>query len=129
MRIGVIDFFGLRQVTQPAARAALALEEGDTIPLDGEDRPPAIEESERALAKVPGIERARLTVVCCEAGDGIIYVSIEETGSPTFHFRSAPQGSTRLPDGIVQAGVEFTASLVDAVRRGDPRKTCPTVSR
>ena len=119
LRIGVIDFFGLRQVTQPAARAALALKEGDTIPLDGEGRPPAIDESERALARVPGIARARLTLVCCEAGNGIVYVGVEEAGSPTFEFRPAPRGPGRLPDEIVETGREFTAALADAVRRGD----------
>ena len=66
--------------------------------------------------------RGHVTVVCCEAGDGIIYVSIEETGSPTFHFRSAPQGSTRLPTRSSRRTSSRRAGTRSDV--ASPRKTC-----
>src|SRR5262245_8541858 len=82
LRVQVVDFFGLRRVTPSDARAAMAVKEGDTIALDGAARPLAMDESERRLKKLPGVANAHLSLVCCEAGGGIVYVSIEEQGAP-----------------------------------------------
>jgi hypothetical protein len=119
LRIQIVDFFGLRRLTQTEARAAMALREGDTLPLDGDSRPAIMDESERRLKELPGVVDARLSLVCCEAGGGIVYVAIQEKDSLTFRFRLEPQGAERLPADVVKAGQEFIGALTAAVRRGD----------
>jgi hypothetical protein len=119
LRIQVVDFFGLRRVTPADARAAMALKEGDTISLSGDSRPVAMDESERRLKQLAGVANAHLTLVCCEAGGGIVYVSVQEHDALKFNFRSDPKGAERLPPEVVKAGEQFIQALSDAVRRGD----------
>jgi hypothetical protein len=76
--------------------------------------PDSREEIEHRLEALPNVQQARLNFVCCEAGKTIIYVGIRERGAPTLRFRPAPQGKTKLPDSMVQAG----DALSDAVTRG-----------
>jgi HEAT repeats len=57
--------------------------------------------------------------MCCTGGRTILFVGIEEQGSPALPFRSAPQGSIRLSDDVVQAGRDFDRAIRLAVLRGD----------
>lgn len=117
--IGIIDFYGLNRVSADRARAALTLTEGDTISLVGDERPAFMASSEARLATVPGVSRARISLVCCDNGRAIVYVGIEERGSATMSFRAAPKGDTRLAPDIVQAGDEFSKLFLVSVQRGD----------
>jgi len=119
LRIGIIDFYGLRQVSETQARSALAVKEGDTVLMAGDARPAFLVESEHRLSLLPGVLRAHLNLVCCDGGSGIIYVGIEEKEASILHFREGPQGRVRLPAGVVQAGSEFSRALMAAVERGD----------
>src|SRR5262249_29961629 len=77
LRIGIIDFYGLRHVSEAQARAALTVKEGDTVVIG--DGPPAfVAESKRRLSALPGVVNAYLNVVCCDGGAGILYVGIDE---------------------------------------------------
>jgi hypothetical protein len=105
--IGIIDFYGLRSISEQQAREALQIKEGDAVP-DSRG------EIERRLEALPNVQQARLNFVCCEAGKVILYVGIKERGAPTLQFRPAPRGRTKLPDSMVQAG----DALSDAVTRG-----------
>ncbi|HEV7374566.1 MAG TPA: hypothetical protein VGN95_07605 [Pyrinomonadaceae bacterium] len=105
--IGIIDFYGLRSISEQQAREALQIKEGDAVP-------DSREEIERRLEALPNVQQARLTFVCCEAGKAIVYVGIKERGAPTLRFRPAPHGRAKLPDQMVQAG----DALSDAVTRG-----------
>jgi hypothetical protein len=116
-RVGIIDFYGLRHVTEDRARAALEIREGDLLALDAADD--AVARAERRLASLPGVVNARIERVCCAEGRSILYVGIEEQGAPTFRFRPAPRGRIRLPADVVQAGRDFDAALEDALRTGD----------
>ena len=58
LRIGIIDFYGLRNVTAERARAALTFKEGDPASLAGDGIPAALTTSERQLATLPRV-RAR----------------------------------------------------------------------
>ena len=119
LRIQIVDFFGLRKVKAADARAAMALKEGDTISLDGDRRPAAMDESEQRLKQLPGVADARLSLVCCEGGGGILYVSVQELGAPAFQFKPEPAGGDRLPAEVVKAGEEFIEALSAAARRGE----------
>lgn len=114
--IGIVDFYGLRSLTEQQARAALQIKEGDA----GNPLPRAAEkETQRRLEALLNVEQARLNFVCCEAGKVILYVGIRERGAPTLQFRTAPKGVIRLPETIARAGEEFQNALTEAVLRGD----------
>jgi hypothetical protein len=49
-QIGIIDFYGLKQVSPAQLREALTFKQGDAISFPGDDRFP---ESEERLSKVP----------------------------------------------------------------------------
>jgi hypothetical protein len=69
---------------------------------------------------VPGIARARITLVCCDQGRVIVFVGVEERGTTTMlRFRPAPLGTARLAADIVQSGEEFSKAIMLAVQRGD----------
>ena len=76
-------------------------------------------ESEKRLSELPGVVRAQASLTCCDQGQAIIYVSIEEHGAVTMHFRASPQGSARLAPDVVQAGEEFLEVFFAAVHAGD----------
>ncbi|HXV14640.1 MAG TPA: hypothetical protein VEC56_10600 [Candidatus Krumholzibacteria bacterium] len=118
-QIGIIDFYGLRRVSASESRRALTFAEGDSISLEGDEPPAFLAESERRLATLPGVVRARTNIVCCDQGRLIVYVGVEEEGGATLRFRAAPQGTARLPADLVQAGDDYWAAFTTAVERGD----------
>ena len=117
--IGIIDFYGLRTLSQAQARQALQLKEGDALPASDEQVERTIEEARKRLETLPGVAQARLNFVCCDAGRAILYVGIEEKGSPSLHFSPAPQGSVRLPAEVVDAGKAFESAFAEAVEKRD----------
>jgi hypothetical protein len=110
--IGIIDFYGLRSVSEQQAREALQIKEGGAVP---ESR----EEIERRLEALPNVLQARLTFVCCEAGKTIVYVGLKERGAPTLRFHSAPHGTAKLPDNMLQAEDALSNAVTRAVEKGD----------
>ena len=112
LRIGIVDFYGLQRVSEIQARSALTVKEGDTMVMAGDAPAPFVTASERRLATLPGVRRAHLAVVCCDAGRAIVYVGLEETDSSVPHFRDAPRGPVRLAADVVQAGRDFSAARV-----------------
>jgi hypothetical protein len=117
--IGIIDFYGLNRVSAASARAALTFKEGDPASLGGDGRPAFLTASEARLATVPGVSRARISLVCCDGGRAIAYVGIEERGAATVSFRAAPEGDARLAADVVLAGEELSKASRLAIERGD----------
>lgn len=119
LEIGIIDFYGLGGVSEKEARQKLTFKEGDSMSLEGDERPASLVESERRLSTVAGVARAQVSPVCCDAGRLIVYVGIEAKGRSGLHFREAPRGDVHLASDVVQAGREFTVALSAAAERGD----------
>ena len=119
IQVGIIDFYGLHHVSETEARSALAVKEGDTISVADDARPALMAQSEQQLSRLRGVLSARVNLVCCDRGRGIIYVGVEEKGGATHHFRKAPRGDARLAADVVDAGKEFDRALTPAARRGD----------
>lgn len=117
--IGIIDVYGLSRWSAADVRAALTFREGDTISLEGEERAALMAASEARLVTLPGVRQARINLVCCDNGRAIIYVGIEERGSPTMSFRAASVGDAHLATDIVRAGEEFEKAFTIAVERGE----------
>jgi HEAT repeats len=116
--LGVIDFYGLRTVSEAQVRKALSIHEGDVI------NPNEIEkiqnQAEQRLTSVPGVKAAFLNFGCCtEDQKSTLYVGIQETNSACMVFHPAPQGNVRLTDDMVRAGSEFEAAFTKAIVSGD----------
>lgn len=110
--IGVIDFYGLRTVSEAQARQALRLKEGDAPP---ESTLPA----QLRLEAIPGVLQSRMIFVCCNAGKATLYVGVEEKGSPTTQFRAAPFGSAHLYADVLEAGAAYEKAYSEAQQLGD----------
>jgi hypothetical protein len=120
LKVGIIDFYGLRRVSLDAVQRVLTFKEGDTVSLkDGSGKPAFLAESERNISAIPGIAGARTSIICCDSGNIIVYVGIEETGAGTRSFRSSPNGAARLPSDVNDAAAAFDKAFIAAVQRGD----------
>ncbi len=111
-RIGIIDFYGRRKVSEEQLRKALAAKEGDPLPRSKAD-------VEEALEHVPGVVQARLEATCCTEGKAILYVGIEEKGAPHFDYNAPPLGTVKLPAEIHFEYEKFLAAVGLAVRAGE----------
>jgi hypothetical protein len=111
--VGIVDFYGLRQITEAQVRQALRISEGDTIAES------TLRNAEKRVRALPGVSDARVDGVCCDSGKTLVYVGIEENGTPAVKFTPSPKGRARLPDEVVRAGAAFDAAFEKAVERGD----------
>ena len=112
MRIGTLDFYGLRKVHEAKVRQALGAREGDPLPRSKGD-------AEERLDKIPGIVESHLEAVCCQSGKAILYVGIEEKGATHFDLREPPDGDILLPDEITGAYQQFLQTWQTALRKGE----------
>jgi hypothetical protein len=112
-RVGIIDFYGLRSLSERRARQALQIKEGDPFPASRE-------EAQRRLEALPNVRQALLNLVCCEGGKSILYVGVREKGARSLQFRRAPKGAVRLPETMLRARAAFEEALGEAVLKGDP---------
>jgi len=111
LRVGVIDFYGLRKISESQVRKILGVREGDLLPASKGD-------AEGKLDQIPGVVESHLEAVCCDAGRTILYVGIEERGATHFDLREPPEGAAVLPEEIVTAYGRFLEAAHDASRRG-----------
>ena len=119
LQIGIIDFYGLGRLSVADVRQTLTFKEGDSISFAGDARPAFLVEAERRLAALPGVIRASVNPVCCDAGRVIVYVGLEQQGQPVTRFRDNPTGTVRLPADVLQAARDFEEAQKAAVMRGD----------
>lgn len=113
-RVGTIDFYGLRAVSQETVRSALSLAEGDPRPSEAERA--AIE---RRLKEIPGVLEARFSAVCCEHGRLSVYVGIAEDSTAFLELRPPPGSAVTLPRVIFASDADFQRALVKAIRAGN----------
>lgn len=119
LAIGTIDLFGLKTVPAADVRRALTFKEGDTLNAGGR-RPAVMVDSERQVGALPGVERARINVVCCEQGKLVVYVGVEERNAPsTVRFLAPPAGAVRLAADVLDAEKAFETAFGGAIQRGD----------
>ena len=114
--IGIIDFYGLRSISERQVREALQIKEGDTAPDDLEGAKRGIA---HRLMSLQGVVDAGICLVCCDSGKAILFVGIREKGAPSLQFRPAPNGKIRLPEDITQAGKDEQNASMNAVLKGN----------
>ena len=110
-RIGIIDFYGLRKTPESKVRQALAVREGDPLPRSKGD-------TEERIDAIPGVVESHLEAVCCDGGRMVLYVGLDEKGTPVFDLREPPDGDAPLPEEIVTAYQKFLAASQAASREG-----------
>ena len=111
LRVDVLDFYGLRKTSESQIRKTLGVREGDRLP-------PSKGDAEAKLDLLPGVVESHLEAVCCDNGQTILYVGIEERGAPHFELREPPEGEAVLPDEIISAYNRFLEAAQAASRRG-----------
>lgn len=109
-RIGIVDFFGIRKANKERIVNALGVKVGDPLPKSKAD-------VEEQIERVENVARARLEAVCCENGGAVLYVGIEEKGSPTFTYREAPLGQVHLHPDIRLRWDLFMNQVGEAARQ------------
>ena len=110
-RVGEIEFYGFRKVSEEKARRVLNVKPGDPLP-------PSKGDLEEKLEEIPGIVRAQVEATCCEDGKAVLFVGVEERGAAHFALRSPPAGEAALPRGIVDTYGKFVDAVEAAARRG-----------
>ncbi|MGQ0815343.1 MAG: HEAT repeat domain-containing protein [Gemmatimonadota bacterium] len=110
--VGIIDFYGLRNVTRADVAGAIGVQIGDSLTASrGQLR--------ERLLELPGVIDAEVSVVCCDSGRTILYIGLREAGASMLEFNAAPSGEERLPAELVDAGRRFLRALMQGVQRGE----------
>jgi hypothetical protein len=120
--LGIIDFYGLRTVSEAQVLEALPYHLGDTIDIGQfKSQKHAVEQK---LASIPGVVEAHLTLVCCNLDSpsgrrSILFIGIEETGNRCPEFQPVPTGSVRLTADVLTAGDDYEVASHKAVLAGN----------
>jgi hypothetical protein len=110
-RIGLIEFYGLRKVSEARVRQTMGVKEGDMLPRSKGD-------TEERLDALPGVVETHLEAVCCEGNQAILFVGVEERGAPHFEIREPPEDDVPMPKEITDTYRRFLEAFQTAARRG-----------
>lgn len=114
-RVGWIEIFGTKKVSPARIEKALRVKAGDAIPASRT-------ELEENLQDVPDVVRANVEAFCCQQGQVILYVGIEERGANAFQLRPEPDKDVALPPEITAVYRDFAAALSRAASRGETQE-------
>jgi hypothetical protein len=110
--IGVIEIYGAKSVPRAEILKQLGTKEGGQLPKskgDVEDR----------LAEIDNVLAAHLAAACCENGKAILYVGLQERGSPLFEYHAEPAAEdVKAPLPVVAAYGTFLEAARQAGRAG-----------
>jgi hypothetical protein len=130
-KTGDINFYGLRKLLPEKLLGVISLQPGDPLPASKGDL-------EERLEEISGVVAARVEAVCCEGGNAVLFIGIEERGGPHFDTRAAPAGAASLPEDLMisyrafMGAVERAAQLGTATEdltAGESRIADPTARR
>ncbi len=111
-QIGIIDFFGLRTISEQHVRSALGLRERDTLPL-------SFSSIEKRIVHTLHVSEAHISVVCCDdSGNLILFVGIRESRAKHSMYRTAPHWDISLPQEITDSYNSFFEAMEQAVNKG-----------
>lgn len=111
-KTGDINFYGLRKLAPDKILRTLELKSGDPLP-------PSKGDLEDRLELISGVAAARVEAVCCDGANAILFIGIEERGSPHFDTRQAPAGTASLPEDIMAAYREYMGAVERAAQLGN----------
>lgn len=117
LTIGIIDFYGLRSITEEQVRAALPFSEGFVV---SDDNAFPKEKAESAIAEALDVRRVELSLTCCyEPYMAIAYVGVEEEQISALEYRDEPVGDKELPAELQETSRQLESAIIAAVRMGD----------
>jgi hypothetical protein len=117
MVIGIIDFYGLRSLTEEQVSAALPISEGIVV---SDDYAFPDEKARLVVAEALGVFRVELSPTCCyEPYKLVVYVGIEEEQTSTLQYRDEPVGDKELPAEILETARKLETAMIAAVQKGD----------
>jgi hypothetical protein len=121
MIIGIIDFYGLRTLTEDEVRAALPFKEGDPATHHDPTR-------ELEIAKALDVSRVKIDFTCCPGEPGVViaYVGIEETPAPAPGYHAPPTGDAVLPPEILETAGEIGTVLMASIQGGGDQREDPS---
>jgi hypothetical protein len=99
-----INVYGLEKVSAERILQAAKLQSGQPLPRSKG-------EMEEAIAKVPGVLRARVEAVCCEDKYAVLFVGVEERTGPHVEFHPQPNGNATLSEEVMDTYHEFLTAL------------------
>jgi len=108
-KVGLIEVYGNRKVSSDRIRKELGVRPGDPLP-------PSKGDAEAKLEHISGILSAQLEASCCERGDAVLYVGVEERGAVVPQYRLEPDEEIACPEPIQQAYTTFVQSLGGAAQ-------------
>jgi hypothetical protein len=112
-RIGIIDTYGLRTLTAERVLQVAGIEVGDSVTATTRT------EAVARLMALPVVRDAHIAIVCCENGQSIAYIGVLEGDNQVLPYGPAPTGTARLPVNIIQAEMELSAAMQEAVQRNE----------
>lgn len=111
-KLAGVEVYGLHKVSREKVLKVVGAAAGAPLPKSKG-------EIEERLEQVDGILRARLEAFCCEQGQPLLYVGIEERGASGFQYRPWPEKEIELPGEVTSAWNDFTSALGLASASGD----------
>ena len=109
--VGDINLYGLRRVSPERVLNALGLKTGDPLTVSRGELEDRVEE-------VSGVVQVWVQAVCCEGKRALLFVGIQERGTPFLALRSEPAGDAVLPQPILDLYRRFLEAVEAAARRG-----------
>jgi hypothetical protein len=121
LTFGTIAFYGYDGLDIEAAKAAMPLKVGDSIPIDrlGDLR----SQTKKAMLTATGSDITDFATVCCDAqGKWLVYVGLAGKSSRPFIYNRAPTGTERLPADILALVTEIGNENMKAVLSGNAKE-------
>ncbi|MFL6452027.1 MAG: hypothetical protein ACJ746_30825 [Bryobacteraceae bacterium] len=107
-RMGPIEIYGARKAPVDKIRAAIGAKPGEL--------PPARQDVEDRVDKVPGVLASRAEASCCLEKRLVLYVGIEDADGPHVDYHPEPQGTEALAHDILDNYHAFLESLPASIR-------------
>jgi hypothetical protein len=111
-KIGYVEVYGLRKLPREQILKAAGV-------ADGGELPKSKGSLEEVLVALDGVALANVEAFCCEQGRPILYVGIQERGTPLFEYRQEPDEDVALPEEVTEAFAGFAATLGRATAEDD----------
>lgn len=111
-RVGDIDIYGLRKLTQAEILQTAGVQSGGSLPASKGDL-------EEKLEQLRGVVEARVTAVCCQGDHTALFIGIEEQGETHAAFRSEPSGEAVLPQDLLDRYLQFLGAVDRAAAHGN----------
>ena len=107
-RVGPVEIYGVRKSSVEKIRAAIGAKPGEL--------PPARQDVEDRVDKVPGVLASRAEASCCVDKRMVLYVGVEEADGPHVDYHPEPQGTETLAQDILDNYHAFLDSVPFSIR-------------